>query len=351
MLFGCLTPLFACAEQPASANHGVILTYHHVATDTPASTSIAPSQFAAQLEYLDAHGYRVMPLGELVTALKRGRSIPDNAVAITFDDAYQSVFTTARPLLKDRGWPYTVFVNTAAVDAGHAPYMSWDELRTLADEGVEIGNHSHSHAHLPARRQGEPEAAWFARVRADIQQAQARITAELGRPATLFAYPYGEYTRALADLVTEIGMIGFGQHSGAVGYHSDFAALPRFPVGGVYTDLARLAERINTQPLPVKAEPPGPLIVDPDERLPSIALSIPDGPYRLDQLACYASGQGRMQMSIEGPGQVVIKPAAAIGIGRTKYNCTAPHKEQAGVYFWWSYLLMKPPTANSWYDG
>ena len=53
-----------------------------------------------------------VPLQELVDALRAGQPLPDRTAAITFDDGYISIYDTAWPLLRARGWPFTVFVNT-----------------------------------------------------------------------------------------------------------------------------------------------------------------------------------------------------------------------------------------------
>ena len=62
----------------------VVLQYHFVATETPASTSVTPAQFAAHLEAIEASGATVLPLAEALAALQAGRTLPETALAITF---------------------------------------------------------------------------------------------------------------------------------------------------------------------------------------------------------------------------------------------------------------------------
>lgn len=357
---GCLWLLstlgsVAAAAAPSSdtaASQAVVLVYHHVADDTPASTSITPADFAAHLDYLAQHNHTVWPLPQLVRTLQQGIAVPPRTVAITFDDAWSSVYTTAHPLLKARGWPYTVFVNTAAVEAGRRNVMSWSELQELAMDGVTIGNHSHQHAHLVARGVGQSEQQWRQWVQIDIGTAQRLIQQHTGVRPELFAYPYGEYTAALGALIRDQALVGFGQHSGAIGPASDFSALPRFPMGGHYTDLTRLATAVNTRPLYVTAHPSGPWVVEAGQALaPALQLHVQPGDFDAAQLACYASGYGRLDITQLATGQFQIASGTPLNVGRTKYNCTAPSRAVSGVYHWWSYLFMRPPADGMWYRG
>ena len=333
-------------------DHAVVLTYHHVSRDTPTSTSITPAQFGAHLDHLERHGYRIWPLQKLVQRLQRGKHVPANTVALTFDDAYLSVFTTAHPMLKARGWPYTVFVSTQAIDAEQQPYMNWPQLQQLAREGVELGNHSHVHEHFAHPSANESASQRKNRFLRDIRTAQARLQTQTGSNSTLFAYPYGEYTPEMSHWIKQLGFTGFGQHSGAVGWHSDFTALPRFPQGGHYTDLEQLQTRLQTRPLFVEAVPPGGVILRARQSAEWLTLNLAKGPYRFEQVRCYATGQGEMQMRAGAhKQQLQIRPQQPLSAGRSKYNCTAPHESFPKQFYWWSYLLMKPNNDGSWYKN
>ena len=132
----------------AQADHGVVLLYHHIDEGTPTSTSTTPARFEEHLEHIEQWGYTVMPLEEMITTLRSGGLIPDKALAITFDDAYGSVFSQAHPRLGARGWPYTVFVHSDAIAATPGLHLSWNQLRQMQDNGATIAGHSASHAHL-----------------------------------------------------------------------------------------------------------------------------------------------------------------------------------------------------------
>jgi len=343
----CSDPISAPA---ARADHGVVLLYHHIDEGTPASTSTTPARFEEHLDYIEQRGYTVMPLQDMIATLRAGGLIPDKALAITFDDAYHSVFSQAHPRLAARGWPYTVFVHSDAIAATPGLHLSWNQLRQMQDHGATIAGHSASHAHLTRALPGESRRAWQARVARDISRANDSIADQLGAAPPLFAYPYGEFTPELSSVLQDLHLVGLGQHSGAVGHQSDFTGLPRFPMATGYDSIDRLATALRARPLPVRATPPGPRLVDAERTQTQVTLEIDPGDYNLDQLSCYATGQGPMQQHRTRVDQWRIVPTRDIRPGRTKYNCTAPATDEAGAYFWWSYLIMRPNPDGSWYD-
>ena len=108
-----------------------VLIYHHVSNTMPASTSISPERFIAHMDYLEKNNYHIVPLLELTEKLRKGEALADKTIAITFDDSYGDVYTSAYPILKKRGWPFTFFVNTKAVGSGKL-FVTWDQLREMS---------------------------------------------------------------------------------------------------------------------------------------------------------------------------------------------------------------------------
>ncbi len=333
-------------------DHAVVLIYHHVSADTPAATSVTPEVFESHLDYLERNGFTVWPLARVLDAVAARETLPRNTVSFTFDDAYRSVYTEAWPRLRKRGWPFTVFVNSEAVDRGYASTMSWAELRQLARGGVDIGNHSHTHDHLVRRRAGESVADWRRRVTRDIETAAARIETETGTRTTLFAYPYGEYSQPLKEVVRALGLRGVAQQSGAVGYLTDPLAVPRFPLARGYDDLGRLATAVNARPLPVREVDVTPARRNPDD-VERLRLVLEPGDYRPRQLACYGGGGKALPVTRgNGENSELVVDLAGIGrAGRNKVNCTAPAIGESGAYFWYSFQWLLRNPDGSWYEG
>ncbi len=348
----------AGAAPPTVPPHAVVLLYHHFGDPRHPSTNVDLGLFEAQLDWLEREGFQVWPLERILEALEEatkggpgdGEPLPDRVVAITVDDAYRSVATEAFPRLRARGWPFTVFVATDGVDRGYRALMDWATMRRLARAGVRFANHSASHGHLLARRPGEDEAAWRARVRADILRAQRRLAEELGEaqgpPPALFAYPYGEYDPALAELVAGLGLTAFGQQSGALGPWSDPRALPRFPMAGPYAALESFRTKVLSLPLPVQAQRPwSPVTAEARPRLELVldAAGVRRHGVRLAGLRCYASGQGPIPVRWLGraPPRLETRATAALPPGRSRYNCTAP-SPWPGRWFWFSHPWLRP---------
>jgi len=331
---------------PADAvpSHAVVFMYHRFGEGDYPTTNVRPEQFQAHLDHLSRAGYRVWPLERIVAERAAGRPLPDRVVAITVDDAYRSVYTEAFPRLKARGWPFTVFVATDAVDAGSPGLLTWDEMRRMAKDGATFANHSATHDHLIHRRSGEDRAAWAARVRADLARARGRLEAELGRAPDLFAYPYGEYDPDLAALVRGMGYTPFGQQSGAVGPHSDPAALPRFPMAEAYAGLDDFRLKAASLPLPVTAAAPeSPVLADANP--PRLELTVEPADLRPDALACYASAGGPAVVTWldRAAGRLAVTASGPLPAGRSRYNCTAPSRAAPRRYYWYSHLWIRPP--------
>jgi peptidoglycan/xylan/chitin deacetylase (PgdA/CDA1 family) len=189
----------------------LVLCYHAVSPAWPADLSIAPDRLRRQLELLVARGYRGVTFTDAVTGPRDGRT-----VAVTFDDAYRSVFELARPILADLGLPGTVYAPTDHIATGrpmawpgidqwasgrHEPEliaMDWEQLGTLAEEGWEVGSHTRSHPHLT--QVGDP-----ARLDDELRGSRELVEQRLGRPCRSIAYPYGDHDDRVVEATARAG--------------------------------------------------------------------------------------------------------------------------------------------------
>lgn len=347
--------LFACillCIQPVSAL--VVLQYHHISKEAPPSTSITPELFAAHLDFIESNNLRVIDVSELKSVLSGKSGLPDGTVIITFDDAYRSVYKTAYPMLKKRGWPFVVFINSRAQDEKNPRYIQWEQLREMAKNGATIANHTDSHHHMIREKMGETQKEWLVRQGREIDFAEKRIKKEIGASSKLFAYPYGEYNFDLKYLLKKKGYIAFGQQSGPVAKSSDAQLIPRFPFGGVYGEMQDFSTKVFSVPLPLSkveisskgssmfAGPELPVGVD----KPVMKITTPLARY-LKNFQCFASGQGKIKTTVHSS-TIVVEANSALRPGRSRYNCSA--NVGNGRYYWYSQMFIKRNLDGSWYS-
>lgn len=178
-----------------------IFTYHSIDT-TGSVISLAPAQFRRHLAWLVANEVQVCRLPELFSEHEHNQHV----VALTFDDGFANFATFAAPLLRDYGFPSTLFVVPGRVgltnrwsaqqadDIPTLPLLDWDALGLIAESGVEIGAHTYSHARLPTLSIAEAED--------DVMKGNAALSTHLGMTPRSFAYPYGAVTDAVAAMVS-----------------------------------------------------------------------------------------------------------------------------------------------------
>ena len=122
--------------------------------------------------------------------------------------------------------------------------MSWDQIRILQDEGVQIGSQTRTHPHMHEISTTDAED--------ELKISNERFLEEIGQRPKLFAYPYGEYNLDVIELVKQAGFdAAFGQNSGIAHGYNGFLELPRFAMNEQYGTIDRLQLAINGLPLKV----------------------------------------------------------------------------------------------------
>ncbi|MFE9625321.1 polysaccharide deacetylase family protein [Streptomyces sp. NPDC006527] len=183
-----------------------ILMYHAVSAepnDATRALSVTPEAFAEQMEQVADRGLTPLTTAGLAARWRSGRPLPDRPVLITFDDGYEGVHRHALPALAEHGFPATLFVSTGWLrgpydtGGGLDTMLDWGQVRELADAGVEIGGHSHTHPQL--------DQIDDATLRAELTRCRDIVADELGALPVSFAYPYGYSSRRVRTAVRENG--------------------------------------------------------------------------------------------------------------------------------------------------
>ena len=177
-----------------------ILMYHRVGIPGGASdVTVRPEFFDRQMEFLNVHRYHVMPLEELIRALKAGRRLPPKTVVITFDDGSADNIRFAFPVLRKMGFPATIFMITENIDRPGG-WLSGEDLKIMDENGISIGSHTQTHAFLPELP--------ISRAEEELVGSKKKLQDLLGHDVTLFSYPAGGVTPQIQALVEKAGYVG-----------------------------------------------------------------------------------------------------------------------------------------------
>jgi peptidoglycan/xylan/chitin deacetylase (PgdA/CDA1 family) len=122
----------------------IVFCYHRFEDNPRDSLAIAPNEFRTQMKELKDNGIVVIPMKDMLAWRRGEKSIPPKSAVITIDDGYVSGYEVAWPILKEFGYPFTMFIYTNYVGAG-GKSISWAQLEQMRDAGVDIESHTVSH--------------------------------------------------------------------------------------------------------------------------------------------------------------------------------------------------------------
>jgi peptidoglycan/xylan/chitin deacetylase (PgdA/CDA1 family) len=316
----------------------ICFVYHRFGDSRYPSTNVSLEDFRAHLEHLKANKFQVLTFEEAIDYLKSDKS-PRKTAVITIDDGYKSFFKNGLPLLQEFGFPATLYINTETV--GGSDYMDWRELAAAKKVGIEIGNHTHSHAYfldLPVSKR-------YDAFEKELKQSQLIIKENLGSEPTTFAYPYGELDYKMQQIVEKVGFKGAAaQNSGVVSASSDLMRCPRFPMSEAYADLKKFIEKSRMHGFTILSETPKSFLLSSDEDSPELTLEIANENLLVQNINCFIQGSGcdlKAEAFGEGKTKITIRPTTKISIRRrTLYTITA--QDQSGDWHWFSHLWIAP---------
>lgn len=228
------------ADVEYSVPEGVsILMYHMIGDMKNNSAVMTEDNLRIQMQYLKDHGYHPITMQELYDYVTKGEKLPSKPVCITFDDGYLDSYTIVYPMMKEFGYPWTLFLITDDVGKSYNR-MTWEQLKEMADSGaVTIANHTLSHPklhNLPTRAEKENE----------IIGANKALKYHLGIDNLWFAYPYGDYyDDEVIDICKKAGIkLAVTTDAGRVHVGSYPYDLKRVYIGN-NVSLARFMERLT----------------------------------------------------------------------------------------------------------
>lgn len=173
-----------------------VLMYHATHRDA-SELGVADPHYAVTLDSYEAHlncltqeGLTARTLEQVIPCHHQGEQV----VGMTFDDGHASNLYAAQALAR-RGWSGTFFVNPSTVGTAH--FLSWNELRTMAELGMSIQSHAQHHHYQDELTLDEQFQ--------QLSQSKLDIETHLGVACTVFAPPGGRTTPDTVRLARQAG--------------------------------------------------------------------------------------------------------------------------------------------------
>ena len=178
-----------------------ILMYHSISEGSNESLYVKPDSFTRQMAYIKWRGYNVISLDELVEGIKANRKFKHNTVVITLDDGYEDNYTSAYPVLKNYGFPATIFLISNYIDKKKG-FLRWHQIKQMLNDGkITFGGHTKNNVYLP---NVEDDMA----LRYEIAGCKKDIELKTAGKVNHFCYPTGGFTEEIKKIVKVAGYKG-----------------------------------------------------------------------------------------------------------------------------------------------
>tara|TARA_B100001765_G_scaffold59323_1_gene35538 strand:+ start:991 stop:2046 length:1056 start_codon:yes stop_codon:yes gene_type:complete len=257
----------------------ITLMYHRFEENKYPSTNIKNEIFSEHLKEINNLGIEFIKYKKFEEIIKI--DIDKNYLLLTIDDAFESFYLNAWPILKNKKIPFILFVSTREV--GKHGYMTWDQIREINKSNLgTIGNHSHSHEYLVDWEDNK--------IKSDLETSIKIFKKELGYSPKIFSYPFGEYSNSLKKIVSDLNFkFAFGQHSGVIDITKDFLELPRFPINEKYGELKRFKSILRTLPLPYENITPENRYLKDSQNPPEVKIKFFENLFSVENINCYSN--------------------------------------------------------------
>ncbi len=234
-------------QQPVIEDDGVrvsILGYHDFSKTQPETAMrMRTDKFRKQMETLKQLGITVVSLADFKAWKAGEKSIPEKSALITLDDGWKSVYTDAYPILKEFGYPFTLYLYKNYVDGG-GKALTTEMIKEMMANGASLGSHSVSHPYPIAvknQRKKGPEV-YEAYLRKEMGESKFFLESKFSGKIETYAYPGGFYTEEMLSIGEEFGYRHmFTVLPGKVKRGMPDLTLPRYMILGNYDRIFEFA--------------------------------------------------------------------------------------------------------------
>ena len=238
----CTLSLFS-AFAFAQDRYGV-LAYHSVVDESAAENQkhYFPQTISAQtlinhFNWLKENGYNVISWQQVIDAENGKGTLPDNAVLLSFDDGYETMYNVVFPLLKAYNYPAVFAPVTGWLDTpankkiayadkmlDRSVFATWSQVKEMEQSGlVEVASHTHNlHNGINANPSGgqlpaviapeykngkyETEDAYKNRLKSDFARTVQTLVNRIGKKPRVMVWPYGQFNDVAVQLARQAGM-------------------------------------------------------------------------------------------------------------------------------------------------
>ncbi len=185
-----------------------VLGYHNFSDTKPVSEMrMRTSDFRKQMEYLRTAGITAISMQDFLDWRFGTKRLPEKCALITIDDGWRSTYTDAFPILKEMGYPFTLFPYTRYI-TGRGDSMSREMIQEMANYGATIGSHSTSHYYPSTwKKTGQGTPAYTALIEREIGDSAKQLTAWFGSKVVTYCYPGGYHTPEMLEKLPQYGYI------------------------------------------------------------------------------------------------------------------------------------------------
>jgi len=187
------------STQKTGTFYAPVLLYHHIKKVEPQNSYYVSLEiFDAQMAWIKDNDYEVITLGYFYDAIKGKKKMPEKPAVITFDDGVIDQYQNALPILKKYNFKATFYIKLNNVGDGKGG-MSWEMLKDLIKEGMEIESHSMNHDSMSAMEADTLEY--------EIKESKQVLEENLDIDIKSFAYPGGSYSTATIAALKDAGYL------------------------------------------------------------------------------------------------------------------------------------------------
>jgi peptidoglycan/xylan/chitin deacetylase (PgdA/CDA1 family) len=226
---GLIASAFSITASPKTEDNAIklpIIMYHHIIKDTAYSNAfiITSNEFESDLKIIELMGFNTVNFGDIINYEYNNIPLPPNPIIITFDDAYESNYVYAYPMLRKYNMKAVISVVGAFIDKKSEDivkdirysYLTWNQVKEMSGSGViEIDNHTYNMHNKRSfaknirsgvmKMNNEDIDKYTKAIQMDIGELQDRICFYTGKTPQVFTYPFGSHSKTSERIIRGMG--------------------------------------------------------------------------------------------------------------------------------------------------